>query len=122
MRSMKSNSCLVEKHEESPDAVQYICIAADLLQQMFFELCSLALNNPDLACAMSNRDSVLRYRLWVLCETATQLVRAEDAPVDVTLMRRATTLISWVSGEIDELTLCAVSDESAPNAHQRVLN
>jgi hypothetical protein len=122
MRSMKSNSCLVEQTEESPDAVQYICIAADLLRQIFAELRSLALNNRNLARAMSNRDSVLRHRLWVLCETANLLVRADHGAVDVSLMRRATTLISWVSAEIDQLALCAVSGECALKVQQVVLH
>jgi hypothetical protein len=111
MRSTTTNRRLVEHTEDPPDAVEYICIATDLLQQMFSELQSLAANNTDLARAMSRRGSDVRDRLWTLHETADLLRSVNDHSIAVTLRRRATALISWLSAEIDELTLCATGDE-----------
>jgi len=50
------------------------------------------------------------------------LVSVNDQSTDVTLTRRATALISWISAEIDELALYATSDESQLQAYQIALH
>jgi hypothetical protein len=122
MRTTTTKPQLVEQTEESRDAVEYVCIATDLLQQMFSELLSLAANNTGLAHAISTRESDLRIRLWTLHETVTTLVSVNDQSTDVTLTRRATALISWISAEIDELALYATRDESQLHAYQIALH
>jgi len=71
---------------------------------------------------MSTRESDLRNRLWILHETVNMLVSVNDQSTDVTLTRRATALISWISAEIDELALYATSDESQLQAYQIALH
>jgi hypothetical protein len=67
MHSTTANRWLVEDSDDDPpDAMEYICIATDLLQQMFPALRSRAKNHPDLAREMSSRDSVMRHRLSTL--------------------------------------------------------
>jgi len=110
MRTTTTNPQLVEHTEDPLDAVEHICIATNLLHQMFFELRSLAMNDADLARAMSSRESVMRDRLYTLNQTAYQLVSLYDYSIAVTLKRRATLLISWLSAEIDDLALCATGD------------
>jgi hypothetical protein len=115
MNSTTSNRGLVEYTEAPPDEVEYICIAAYLLQQMFSKLRTLAGNNTDLARAMSSRGSDARDRLCALHETVDLLMGVDDDSTAVPLRRRATALISWLSDEIDELTLFATGDERVVN-------
>ena len=96
--------------EEPLDEVEYICIAADLLEQMFSELQSLATRNPGLARALSSRGSDTCLRLWTLRETIELLLGVDDFSNAVPLRRRATALISWLSDDIDQLALSATSD------------
>jgi hypothetical protein len=112
MRSTNSFFLLAEQlTEDSRDAVEYICLAADLLQQMFSELRSLAIDHPEFARALSSRWSDARARLWTLHEIVGLLRRGDDPSTAGQLMRRATALISWLSARIDELTLCALRDD-----------
>jgi hypothetical protein len=110
MRSTPSNVGLIEQTEELVDELEYICIAAELLQQMLSELRSLATSNPGLDRALSSRGSEVGARLWRLRETIDLLSGIDDLSMTVPLRRRATALISWLSDEIDALTLCATSD------------
>jgi hypothetical protein len=109
MRLTPSNVGISDPTEETLDEVEYICIAADLLRQMFVELQSLATRNPRLARALSCRGSDAHTHLRALCETIDRLLGVDDLSVAVPLRRRATALISSLSDEIDELTLCATS-------------
>jgi hypothetical protein len=111
MRSTPSDAGIAEQTEEPLDEVEYICIAADLLQQMLSELQSLANHSPGLARALSDRGSNACARLCALRETVELLLGIDDLSMAVPLRRRATALISWLSGEIDELTLFATSDD-----------
>jgi hypothetical protein len=122
MHSTTTNPWLVERAEDPPDAMEYICIATDLLQQMFSALQSLATSNTDLARAMSTRESVIRHRLWTLHGTVDLLLRGQDESPIGALMRRATALISWLSAETDELALRAAGDESRARAHRIAFN
>jgi hypothetical protein len=122
MRSTTTNPRLVEPTEDSVDAVEYIGMATDLLQQMFSELRSLAGNNTDLARAMSGRETALRDRLWTLHKTVDLLVSVNDDSIDPTLMRRARALISWLSAEIDELALSATGAEPQVHANRIALH
>jgi hypothetical protein len=110
MRSPLSHIGIVEETEEPLSAVEYICIAADLLQQMFSELQSLATRKPGLARAVSDRESDASAQLWTLHETIKLLLVVDDVSTALPLSRRATALISWLSDEIDDLTLCATED------------
>jgi hypothetical protein len=112
MYSIPSNCRLVGDITDPLDEVEYICIAADLLQQMFSGLRALAANNTRLARALSIRGSNARARLCTLHEIVGMLMGVEDRLAAAPLRRRATALISWLSDEIDELSLCAAGGES----------
>jgi hypothetical protein len=103
MRSNRSNFDLVEHTDEPLDEVDYICIAADLLQQMLSELRWLATGNADLADALSGRGSDLGALLWTLHETVELLIGAHDPSMAIPQRRRAIALISWLSHEFDAL-------------------
>jgi hypothetical protein len=110
MRLPLPHSRNLEETEGPLSAVDYICAAADLLQQMFSELQSLAARNPVLARALSKHESDASAHLWTLHETIRLLLDVDDYSTALPLSRRATALISWLSDEIDELTLCATGD------------
>jgi len=92
------------------DRVNYICVAADLLDQMFFELRSLAMNNPEFAGLLSDSESDARVGLWTLNEIVALLLRGDNPSIAEDLIHQATALISWLSANLDELTLCALRD------------
>jgi hypothetical protein len=71
--------------------VEYTCIAADLLQQMFSELQALAATHSRLARAMAGSE---RYALCV-----------KDHSTAISLKRNATVLKRWLSDELHELSL-----------------
>ena len=74
MRTPTANRKLVEQSDESPDALEYICIAADLLQKMYTKLCELAANDAGLARALSCSTSGIHGRLGRLQEAVDVLV------------------------------------------------
>jgi hypothetical protein len=112
MCSTPSNIGPVEYTEEPLDEVEYISIATELLQQLFGELRSLAMSSPALARALSTRGADARAYLWTLCETVALLKVVDDLSMAIPLRRRATALISCLSDEVDELALCATSNDS----------
>jgi hypothetical protein len=106
------DSEIIEDDIEGPlGEMEYICIAADLLQQMFSELQSLATNNTRLAHAMADREWHAQDRLWTLRETADLLMCVKDHSTAIPLKRKATVLIGSLSDELDELTLSVVDAE-----------
>jgi hypothetical protein len=111
MRTPTANRKLVEQSVDPTDALEYICIAADLLQRMFTELCALAANDADLERALSCSTSGTRDRLRRLQEAVDVLVTYHDPATHFSLMRRTTTLISWLWSEIDELAFLAAGEE-----------
>jgi hypothetical protein len=112
MKSTNSQFLLAEGlTEESLDEVAYLCIAADLLEQLFSELRSLAIDHPQFARALSSRGPDAQTRLWTLRQIVGLLSRGDDPLSAAQLTRRATALISWLSANLDELTLCALGDE-----------
>jgi hypothetical protein len=111
-----------EKTEEPLGEVEYICIAADLLQQMFDELRSLATGDPELAQALAKRGSDAYTCLWTLHETVDLMLGADDSSVEVALKRCATALISWLSDEFNDLTLCAGCDSYPVDTFRVVLH
>jgi hypothetical protein len=102
---------LIEDIEGPLGEMEYIWIAADLLQQMFSELQSLATNNTRLAHAMAGREWHAQDRLWTLRETAHLLMCVKDHSMAIPLKRQATVLIGSLSDELDELTLSVVDAE-----------
>jgi len=114
MRSKNFDFRLAEQHtEESLDQVEYIRIAADLLEQLFSELRSLAIDHPGFARALLSRGSEVRARLWTLNEIVGLLMSGDDPSIAGQLTRRATALISWLSAKIDELTLTVLGGDSS---------
>ena len=104
MRSTIPHSDLSEQlADDSLDEVDYLCVATDLLQQMFTELQSLALRDPAFARAVSVRGSQARARLLKLQETIVQLLISEAPSAAALLERRACALVSSLSDEIDTL-------------------
>jgi hypothetical protein len=96
---------------EQSDDTGWICAAADLLLQMFVELEALSLGHPEFARTLCSQAPDTYARLKTLHQIADALVLAGDDSVTVPLKRRASALISRLSDELDELTLCAI-DES----------
>jgi hypothetical protein len=111
MRTPTANRKLVEESDNPPDALEYICIAADLLQRMFSELCALAANDEELERALSCSTSGIHDRLGRLQEAVDVLVTFQDPATHLALVRRTTTLISWLWSEIDELAFLATGEE-----------
>ena len=107
--------------EDSPDVLEYICIAADQLQIMISELRSLGVATRRFTLAMSSREPDMLSWLALLHETVDRLTLGSDPFTEAALAARATQLISWLSHEIDELTLCAFGEEyrsdSCPRPH-----
>jgi hypothetical protein len=99
--------------EESLDQVEHIRVAADLLEQLFSELRSLAIDHPEFARALSGRGSEARARLWTLHDTVGLLMRGDDPSMAAQITCRATALISWLSAKFDELTLTALGDDDS---------
>jgi hypothetical protein len=122
MHSTSSNLWPVDDAEHPAEALEYICIATNLLQQMFSALQSLAKNHPDLACEMTSRESTMRHRLWTLHGTVDLLVSVKDQAELMRLMRRATALISWLSSETDALALYATGQEDPFHACRSVVH
>jgi len=111
MRSTNFHSRLTEQHaEESLDQVEYIRIAADLLEQLFSEIRLLAIDHPGFARALFSRGADARACLWTLHQIVASLMLNDDPPMESRLTRRATALISWLSAKLDELTLAALGD------------
>jgi hypothetical protein len=113
LRAPPSPPWAMEGGDKPPNALEYICIATDLVQQMFATLQSLSRSDPALARVLSNREALLRHRLWTLGATVDLLVNVVTEIENVPLMRRATSLISWLSGEIDNLALLATDNDSS---------
>ena len=111
MHATRINVPTIEQADEPLEAVEYVCIAADLLQQMFFELQSLSVTYDDLAAVMPSHDSEMRDRLWALSQIADDLTSIHDQALDATLMAQAMVLISSLSADIDKLAAVASSDE-----------
>jgi len=122
MTSTTSDSRLFDQSEDSLDEVEYICIAADILQEMFSALESLAAGNRGLALALTNRGPDARDGLSRLEEAVELLTRIDDRVLAIQLRRRATALISRLSDEIDELTLRATSEECPVDAFSIALH
>jgi hypothetical protein len=101
----------LELSEDPTDEVECFGIAADLLQQMFSALQALAPNNAALARAIASRGPDALDRLSTLHKVVNLLTELDDRSIDLPLRRRATALISWLTGAIDELTLCTACDE-----------
>jgi hypothetical protein len=78
MYSTTSNRPYFDPAEEPLDDAEYICMAADLLQQMFSELILLAASDTGLAGAMNRRGAYARDRLARLHETVRLLTGIDD--------------------------------------------
>lgn len=109
MRAPTTNRRLVQQ-TNNPDGLEYMCIAADLLQKMFSELCAIAADDADLTRVLSYSAPGIQCRLRRLHESVDVLVTVHDPVTNLALMRRATTLISWLWSEIDELALLAAGE------------
>jgi hypothetical protein len=121
-RSTPFNLGSVEDPEEPLDEVEYIRLAADLLQKLFSELQALTARNPGLARALSSRGADARAGLLTLHETVDLLMGVDDISMAVPLRRRATSLISWLSNEVDELTLRATTYDHRVDAFRVALH
>jgi hypothetical protein len=106
----RSDSGLIEGTQRPLGDAAYIRISADLLQQMFSELQTLATSNSRLSRAMAGREWHAQDRLWTLHETADKLLRVNDHSVTTSLKCRAIALIASLSDEFDELMPCVVVD------------
>jgi hypothetical protein len=109
MRTASPQAPTPDDPEEPLTELQFVCRAADLLQQMFTGLQWLATENPSLAYTMFDGESDAYLRLQSLLETIHELLGVDDLSVAIPLRRRAASLIWWLSDEIDRLMLCAAN-------------
>jgi signal transduction histidine kinase len=94
--------------------IDYICIAADLLQRMMSELKCLETNNSRLTLAMASAGHDLRQRLHALLRTVDLLTSADDATVAADLNTKAKALIHRLAGELEQLVFHAGRDHRVP--------
>src|SRR5277367_3132618 len=107
--SMRASSRPLELDREEPlDEVDYICIAAGLLQKMFEEIRSLAQSSSALASEIALRDSLVRADLRTLNMIVEVLSSHEDVLAAMQLRRRASALISRLWDALDSLTSSAI--------------
>jgi hypothetical protein len=112
MRVALSNSRTLSDPEEPLTEIQYFCECTDLLQQMFLELQLLATQNPILAYTMFDGESDAFLHMRTLLETIDTLLCVKDLKEVIPLRRRAVTLISWLSIQVDKLMVCAARGET----------
>lgn len=109
MSSTISQSRLADEHtEESLDEVNLMGVAADLLQQLFAELGSIATHSPQFALAMSLYAPDVRAQLSTLHTIADVLTHGDDPFSTGQLKHRAAVLISCLAEKADQLTRYAV--------------
>jgi hypothetical protein len=108
--------------EEALDETAWICAAADLLLLMFVELEALGLGHPAFARTLWSRAPDVHARLRTLHEIVDSLLIANDEVVAAQLKRRAAVLITRLSDELDELTLCAIDEDFPDNLHPTALH
>ena len=94
--------------------VDYICIAADLLQRMMSELNCLETNNSRLTLATAAAGHDLRQRLHGLLRTVDLLTAADDTTVAAELSTKAKALIHRLAGELEQLVFQAGRDHRRP--------
>ena len=122
MRSVTPHPRIIEYADDSLEVVADICIATDLLQELFSGLRSVASTNPDLAAEMSSRESTMLDRLRTLNQTADQLLSLNDFSTAAALMGRAKLLISSLSADIDEVAMWATDDEWQSHSYGQPLH
>jgi hypothetical protein len=121
--SMRASSRPLELDREEPlDEVDYICIAADLLQKMFEEIRSLAQTSPALAREIALRESLVRADLRTLNMIVEVLSSHEDALAAMQVRRRASALISRLWDALDSLTSYVTGVEYPEFSPRRVLH
>ena len=108
--------------QEALDETAWICAAADLLLLMFVELEALGLGHPAFARTLRSRAPDAHARLRTLHEIVDSLLLANDEVVAAQLKRRAAVLITRLSDELDELTLCAIDEDFPDNLHPTALH
>jgi signal transduction histidine kinase len=92
-----------------PD-IDYICVAADLLNEMISELQSLKLDSRRLTLAMATAGHDLRQRLQALFGTIELLTSSPDRVRRAELSQRAKSLILRLATELEQLALQAARD------------
>jgi signal transduction histidine kinase len=99
--------------------IDYICVAADLLQRMMSELKCLETNNSRLTLSLAAAGHDLRQRLHGLLRTVDLLTVAEDATVAAELSIKAKALIHRLAGELEQLVFQSGRDQrsSVPPKH-----
>jgi hypothetical protein len=110
------------RRQEALDDTGWICAAADLLLQMFVELEALSLGHPEFARTLCDRAPDAHARLKTLHEIVDALLLVGDDSLAAPLKRRASLLISRLSDELDELTLCAIDEDFPVNLHPTALH
>jgi signal transduction histidine kinase len=100
--------------------IDYICVAAGLLENMMSEFDALKINNQRLTLAMASAGHDLRNRLHTLLGTVEMLTTAHDAVRTAQLSQRARSLIFRLAQELEELARQAEKDYpySAPVTHR----
>ena len=112
MPATTPNRWLAIQHMVEPlAAVEYICIATDLLHQVFLLFQSLAVNNSEFARALSIFGTDVPPRLADLRRTNDQLKCGDTLSPAGLLNRRATGLISSLSQTIDKIAWYASCDD-----------
>jgi signal transduction histidine kinase len=106
-------------NNSSLDQVDYICIAAELLQRMMSELDLLTLDNQRLALAMATAGHDLRHHLHALLGTIELLTRGCTSERSAELSCRAKSLIFRLTKELEKLARQAECGSTADWANHR---
>lgn len=122
MQVASSKSHTLSDPEELLTDIQYLCEATDLLQQMFVELQLLAARNPPLAYTMFDGESDAFLHMRTLLETIDTLLCVKDLKDIDPLRRRAATLISWLSIQVNKLMVCAARGEGPVDTCEMLLH
>ena len=110
MASTSFNRGSLEPSGAPESEIECLGLAVNLLQEMFGGLLLLARDNATLARALRQRGPEALERLSTLQEAVELLMELDGRSMALPLRRPAAALIAWLSGEIDELMLCAASD------------
>ena len=94
--------------------IDYICVAANLLEDMMSELHSLKVNNRRLTLAMAAAGHDLRHRLHTLLGTVELLTSTPDKTRIAELSQRAKSLIFRLAGEMEQLAHEAEKEYTRP--------
>ena len=118
----KTPSSFEQPSDEPSDQFDYLCTAANLLEQMFAGLKGLAVVNPDFDRSFSLCEPDAADDLSRLRQTIERLRISRDGAAGRVLARRARTLIAWLAEEFEALMLSEISSNALADCNTQGLH